>query len=97
LILGTTPDGNMKASHWGLLVFGVVLFLAGLTFTLQGYGIVGPSSGFMFQNKTWVYAGSVILVIGLVLAYAAVYLSRKKPSVSQAAAPAGPSSGSGKA
>jgi ABC-type transport system involved in multi-copper enzyme maturation permease subunit len=78
----------MRALYVGLLVLGILLFLAGLTFTLQGYGLVGPSSGFMFQNKTWVYAGSIILVVGFFLALSAFYTSRSKPQAASAMTPA---------
>ena len=50
-----------------VLFLGALLFLAGLIFTLQGYGIVGPNSSFMFRNPTWIYDGISILVVGLVL------------------------------
>jgi hypothetical protein len=63
-----------------LAVVGFMAFLAGLTFTLQGYGMVGPSNGFMFQNRTWVYAGSTTLVVGLVLVYLAFSISRRRTS-----------------
>jgi hypothetical protein len=72
-------SSSVKALHTSLLVVGILLFLAGLTFTLQGYGILGPSNGLMFQNKTWVYAGLVTLVVGIVLAYAAVHAGRRTP------------------
>ena len=78
----------MRATHVGLLILGVLLFLAGLTFTLQGYGMVGPSGSFMFQNKTWIYSGSVVLVVGLLLAFAAIYASTRKPKAPPAVAPA---------
>jgi len=84
------PPGTpslVKPLQLVLLIVGVLLFLAGLTFTLQGYGVVGPSSGFMYQNKTWVFAGATILVIGLVIAYLGFYLGRRPHS----AAPVSPS------
>jgi len=60
-----------------LIALGILVFLAGLTFTLQGYGAVGPGSSFMYQNKTWVYTGAVVLVAGLILAYAGVRLNER--------------------
>ncbi|MDG6998097.1 MAG: hypothetical protein JRN15_03170 [Nitrososphaerota archaeon] len=50
-----------------VLFVGALFFLAGLIFTLQGYGIVGPNSSFMFKNPAWIYDGIFILVAGLVL------------------------------
>jgi hypothetical protein len=75
----------LKGSRVALLVIGILLFLAGAIFTLQGYGIVGPAGGFMYQNKTWVYLGSVILALGLVVAFVAVYVSRIRPKAAPAA------------
>lgn len=49
------------------LFLGALFFLAGLVFTLQGYGIVGPNSSFMFKNPTWIYDGISILIVGLIL------------------------------
>jgi hypothetical protein len=49
------------------LFIGALFFLSGLVFTLQGEGIVGPSNGFMFDSKTWIYNGLVILAMGIVL------------------------------
>jgi hypothetical protein len=50
-----------------VLFLGALFFLAGLIFMLQGYGIVGPNSSFMFKNPTWIYQGILILVVGLAL------------------------------
>jgi hypothetical protein len=65
----------------------LLLFLAGLTFALQGYGLVGPGGSFMFESKTWVYVGSTVLVVGLVLAYSGAHLMRRRREPSPAAAP----------
>lgn len=50
-----------------IMFLGALFFLAGLIFTLQGYGIVGPNSSFMFRNPTWIYDGMMILIVGLLL------------------------------
>jgi hypothetical protein len=66
-----------------LAVPGVLLALAGAIFTLQGLGVVGPTSSFMFQSTTWVYEGLGFFFIGALLTLGGVWKSRPK-----AAAPA---------
>jgi tetrahydromethanopterin S-methyltransferase subunit E len=67
----------MKRSSTALAVLGVLAFLAGLTFTLQGLGYLGPTSGLMFDNPAWVTQGSLILVLGIVLISVALLLNRR--------------------
>jgi len=64
---------------------GTLFFLAGLVFTLQGLGIVGPTSSFMFQSTTWINNGLVVLVIGIVILGVAFYFrARSKPLAKEA-------------
>jgi hypothetical protein len=63
-----------------LLVPGVLLALAGLVFTLQGLGIVGPKSSFMFQSTAWIYDGLAVLLVGLLLTVGGAWRSRPKAS-----------------
>lgn len=51
-------------------VIGVVLVLAGLLFSLQGFGVIGGSA--MSNTTTWSVLGPIILIVGVVL----VVLSR---------------------
>ena len=64
---------HLRGSRIALLVFGVLLSLAGATFALQGMGDLGTGS-FMDSNPTWIYAGSFLLIVGLVLATFSFYL-----------------------
>jgi len=48
------------------IAVGVILAILGTIFSLQGVGIVGGSS-LMDGNSLFIYAGSLIAVIGLVL------------------------------
>jgi hypothetical protein len=68
----------MKSSATALLVLGVIVALAGLTFTLQGLGMVGPVGGLMYNNPTWITQGSLTFVIGLVLIAAAYFLNKQR-------------------
>ena len=61
-----------------LAVPGILLALAGLTFTLQGLGMVGPASSFMFQSTAWVEQGLVVLALGVLLTLAGAWKGRAK-------------------
>jgi hypothetical protein len=69
----------MSAMKWGLVIVGILLLLAGITFALQGaYGIGGGSS--MDNNPFWIYAGAVVAVIGAALAVVGVRIRSPKPA-----------------
>ena len=69
------------------LFIGALLFLSGFIFMLQGLGIVGPTSSFMFRSQTWVYEGIAIWVVGLVIIAVGALIRRgfgnKKQEVEQ--------------
>ena len=48
---------------WVLYIIGVLLFLMGTTYILQGTGIV-PVGGMAYQTK-WVYIGIVVDLVGI--------------------------------
>jgi hypothetical protein len=50
-------------------VLGVVIFLFGLLWALQGFGVVGGSP--MSNTTTWSIIGPIVALIGLVLAFGA--------------------------
>jgi hypothetical protein len=66
-----------------LVIPGILFALAGFIFTLQGLGIVGPTSSFMFQNTTWVYQGLVVFLLGGLLILTGVWRWGKPKKVSQ--------------
>jgi hypothetical protein len=57
-----------------IAVLGVVVFLFGLLWALQGFGVVGGSP--MSNTTTWSIIGPIVAVIGVVLAVGAL---RRKP------------------
>jgi hypothetical protein len=63
-----------------LVVPGVLLALAGFIFTLQGLGIVGPSSSFMFQSNAWVIQGLAVFFVGLLLTLGGIWMGRARKS-----------------
>ncbi len=65
----------MRGSYLGLGVFGVILLLFGTVFALQGDGIIGGSS--MTGVPFWIYAGSVIALVGAVIAVLGFALGTK--------------------
>jgi hypothetical protein len=60
-----------------LFFFGAIFALSGLVFTLQGFGIVGPTKSFMYQSQTWIYQGLGILALGLVVLGVAFFFRRR--------------------
>lgn len=63
-----------------LVIPGILLALAGFVFTLQGLGIVGPTSSFMFQSTTWIYEGLAVFFVGLLLTLGGLWKRRPKAS-----------------
>jgi hypothetical protein len=57
-----------------IVVLGVVVFLFGLLWALQGFGVVGGSP--MSNTTTWSIIGPIVAVVGIVLAVGAL---RRKP------------------
>lgn len=43
------------------------MFIAGIIFHLQGQGVVGPESSFMYSNPEWMTYGLEIVIIGIVI------------------------------
>jgi hypothetical protein len=68
----------MKAVFTLLTLIGILLALAGMVFTLQGFGVVGPQSSLMFNSPTWVYQGVSVAAIGLLTLTAGLLLGRRK-------------------
>lgn len=56
----------MRGSFLGLGVFGIILLLLGTVFALQGDGMIGGSS--MTGVPFWIYAGSIIALVGVLMA-----------------------------
>jgi len=74
----------VKRSAAILLVVGALVALAGLTFTLQGMGLVGPVGGLMYNNPAWVTQGEATFVVGAIIAIAAIALNRRSPAAPKA-------------
>jgi hypothetical protein len=72
--------GRRRGLRLYLLIPRILLALAGLVFTLQGLGIVGPTSSFMFQSTTWIYEGLAVFFVGLLLTVGSLWKGRPKTS-----------------
>jgi hypothetical protein len=53
----------------GYLVIGIgiIIFIFGLIFDLQGQSIVGPESSFMYANPDWITYGIEIMILGIIV------------------------------
>jgi hypothetical protein len=73
-------SGSAEGLKIYFIVPGILLALAGSIFTLQGLGIVGPSSSFMFQSATWIYQGLAAFFLGLLLTLGGLWKGKPKTS-----------------
>jgi len=68
----------MKALTISSIVVGILAALSGVVFTMQGLGIVGPSTSFMYRNAQWIYGGSVALLVGIIIVIAGLLLGMRR-------------------
>lgn len=68
----------MKASVIASVVLGVLVILMGFIFELQGLGTLGPTSSVMYNNVDWVYGGGAVVVVGILILGAGLYLNRRR-------------------
>jgi amino acid transporter len=60
-----------KRMRIAIAIVGIVLFLFGLLWALQGFGVAIGNS-FMNHNTTWAIIGPIVAVVGIVLAVGAL-------------------------
>jgi len=69
----------MRRSSTVALLVGILFVLFGSVFALQGDGVLGGSA--MSNNPFWIYAGSAVAVVGVIIAAVGVWLgSRSAPA-----------------
>lgn len=56
-------ENQMKVSLT-IVTVGVIIFVLGIIFHLQGQAIIGPPSSFMYSNPDWISYGIQIAVFG---------------------------------
>jgi len=49
------------------MIIGIIIFILGTIFYLQGESVVGPESSFMYANPEWISYGILIAVSGLII------------------------------
>ena len=52
---------------YSIIGIGIITFIFGLIFDLQGQSIVGPESSFMYANPDWITYGIQIMIGGGVI------------------------------
>ncbi len=50
-----------------IIIIGVIVLIFGIIFHLQGQGVVGPESSFMYSNPEWITYGQEIAIIGIII------------------------------
>jgi hypothetical protein len=60
--------------RWSSLIPGLICLVVGLTWALQGVGLIGGS--LMSGQALWIGIGVVVAVIGLLLAYRGLFRRR---------------------
>ena len=50
---------------YSIVGIGIITFIFGLIFDLQGQSIVGPESSFMYANPDWITYGIQIMIGGI--------------------------------
>ena len=50
-----------------IIIVGVIVLITGIIFHLQGQGVVGPESYFMYSNTEWITYGQEIAIIGIII------------------------------
>lgn len=56
---------------------GIIILISGIIFHLQGQGIVGPESSFMYSNPEWIPYGLWIAITGIVVLGAGILFAKK--------------------
>ena len=52
---------------YSIVGIGIITFIFGLIFDLQGQSIVGPESSFMYANPDWITYGIQIMIGGITM------------------------------
>jgi hypothetical protein len=66
----------MKAGK-PLIGIGIITFVSGIVFFLQGQAVVGPESSFMYSNPEWITHGQLIAIIGIIILAAGTVILKK--------------------
>jgi len=70
------PREIMKVAK-PVIILGIIIIFVGVIFHLQGQGIVGPDSSFMYSNPEWITYGQQIAISGILIIGVGVILKVK--------------------
>ncbi|MCZ6582937.1 MAG: hypothetical protein O6761_07175 [Thaumarchaeota archaeon] len=56
---------------------GIIVLAFGTLFHLQGIGMVGPESSFMYQNSQWTTNGLIIAIIGAAILGVGIFMKKR--------------------
>ncbi len=56
---------------------GIIVLAFGTLFHLQGIGMVGPESSFMYQNLQWTTNGLIIVIIGAAILGVGIFMKKR--------------------
>lgn len=62
------------------VIVGLVVVGLGITFHLQGQGVVGPETSFMYSNPDWIGHGLSITTAGFLIIAGGIALRIKRAS-----------------
>jgi hypothetical protein len=71
----------MKSQYTAVLIVGILVFLAGSVFALQGDGLIQGSS--MTGKSFWIYAGVGTAALGIVIAFLGVFVGARATPLKQ--------------
>jgi hypothetical protein len=63
-----------------VIPIGVIIFIMGIIFHLQGQSLVGPESSFMYANPQWNSYGTQIAITGIVISGVGILIKLKNSS-----------------
>lgn len=56
----------------------MIVSFMGVIFHLQGQSIIGPESSFMYSNPEWISYGMQIVIVGMIIIGAGIFIKFKK-------------------
>jgi len=77
LYFGKSFEKIMKI--WRVIItIGMIVSFMGVIFHLQGQSIIGPESSFMYSNPEWISYGMQIVIVGMIIIGAGIFIKFKK-------------------